>query len=38
MYQTSLEVVSKWRKNGLKVAKIGENGMFEKNHLKKVTE
>ena len=31
MYQTSLEVVSKWRQNGLKMAKIGGNGMFEKN-------
>ena len=35
MYQTSLEVVSKWRQNGLRMAKIGGNGMFEKNPLKK---
>ena len=38
MYQTSLEVVSNWRQNGLKMAKLGGNGMFEKNPLKKVIE
>ena len=38
MNQTSLKVVSKWRQNGLKMAKTGGNGMFEKNPLKKVIE
>ena len=28
MNQTSLEVVSKWRQNGLKMAKIGGNGIL----------